>query len=241
MNRYREFIYSGTIENFSSQLETYVDSLWWSFRTPSGPGPRPDIFSRIFPVVENVPEGVPKNKHSFRNIPPDLSKAEFEFYNSGYGGPEGKGIITALSLPDHETRLIVRTTMYFYGPEKEEAVYSIWQGFQKELEKLGLIRELAESEIRLDTLKIKSKKKISKENRIRLLDIIKSSFNDDEIKELCFKLEIKYEELGNNKPLGLIQYCERRRNLKELINLVHKERPRIFDDALILEFGLTGK
>ena len=51
----------------------------------------------------------------------------------------GKGIITALRLPDNETRLIVRTTMYFYGPEKEEAVYSIWQGFQKELEKLGLI------------------------------------------------------------------------------------------------------
>jgi hypothetical protein len=53
-----------------------------------------------------------------------------------------------------------------------------------------------------------------------VLQFIRDSFNDDELRELCFRLKINYEDLGGDnraaKARELAAFCERRERVAEL-------------------------
>lgn len=57
-------------------------------------------------------------------------------------------------------------------------------------------------------------------------------FNDSELRDLCFDLNIDYEILGGDgkadKVRGLIEHCERRNRFVELLETCHRLRPTAF-------------
>jgi tetratricopeptide (TPR) repeat protein len=63
-------------------------------------------------------------------------------------------------------------------------------------------------------------------DRVELLNFIRASFNDDELRELCFTLKINYEDLsGENRSATareLVAYCERHDRLAELESTAQK-------------------
>ncbi len=68
-------------------------------------------------------------------------------------------------------------------------------------------------------------------NSKKLNGIIDNHFNLEELKELCFNLNIDYDNLsGETKKIKiseLIKYLNRRSNLKKLIELIQTTRPNI--------------
>ena len=68
-------------------------------------------------------------------------------------------------------------------------------------------------------------------DRVKLLDMLKTNFDDAELREICFNLNIDYEELPGQakgaKARELITHLERRGRLVELANLCQKERPHL--------------
>lgn len=65
--------------------------------------------------------------------------------------------------------------------------------------------------------------------RSELLSNLKKDFNIGELKELCFEMNIKYEDLNgislSEKCLELIEYLLRTKRVPEFINLCHIKRP----------------
>lgn len=65
-------------------------------------------------------------------------------------------------------------------------------------------------------------------NNSDLLDLIYEKFNKSELKILCFRLDVDYEEIEkpNTKEtiIELIQYCKRRGWLYQLVTVIEKER-----------------
>lgn len=63
----------------------------------------------------------------------------------------------------------------------------------------------------------------------QLLHKLEKSFNDEELKQLCFELKIAYDDLPaqgrNNKMRELIAYLERIGRLSDLVELVQQHRP----------------
>ena len=61
---------------------------------------------------------------------------------------------------------------------------------------------------------------------------IEKGFNISEIKTLCFDLHIDYENLEgatkSAKVLSLVRYCQKRKQIDELIALCERQRPHIF-------------
>lgn len=66
-------------------------------------------------------------------------------------------------------------------------------------------------------------------DRITLLRQFETAFNDEEVRTLCFKLDVDYEDLSahgrNNKMRELVTYLDRRDRLSDLIELLKEERP----------------
>lgn len=67
----------------------------------------------------------------------------------------------------------------------------------------------------------------------QLRTIIDTTFNDAELRQLCFDLKIPYEDLGSEGKAGkvveLIRFCERRNILPDLIQYVQRTRPSAFN------------
>lgn len=65
----------------------------------------------------------------------------------------------------------------------------------------------------------------------RLDDQIADHFNLSELQDLCFKLDINFENLAgstlNDKTLELVRYCQRHRRLNELLALLSELRPMV--------------
>ncbi len=70
-----------------------------------------------------------------------------------------------------------------------------------------------------------------KNAQIQLFNQILQAFNEDELKELAFLLNIQYEDLnGRNrraKTVSLVDYCKRSERLAELVELCQQQRPTI--------------
>ena len=66
-----------------------------------------------------------------------------------------------------------------------------------------------------------------------LYDLLIEKFNEEELKTLCFLLDVSYNDLGGegraSKARELILHLERRERLSELGNLIIKERPTTRD------------
>lgn len=64
-----------------------------------------------------------------------------------------------------------------------------------------------------------------------LLQLINTSFNDSELRDLCFAMKVDYDDLSGEgkraKVRELILYCVRHKHLPELIKLCQYERPLI--------------
>jgi hypothetical protein len=60
-------------------------------------------------------------------------------------------------------------------------------------------------------------------DRLRLLEAIDRHFDGEELRTLCFELEVDYDSLPArgkiNKARELIKYCERSRRLDRLVDL----------------------
>jgi hypothetical protein len=73
-------------------------------------------------------------------------------------------------------------------------------------------------------------------NKPLLRELITKHFDLEEIKMLCFELNLDYEDLtGDNKAgktMSLVLYFNRRNNLFDLIQKLRKERPRVDWDAV---------
>lgn len=65
----------------------------------------------------------------------------------------------------------------------------------------------------------------------RLDDQIANHFNLSELQDLCFKVDINFENLAgstlNDKTLELVRYCQRHRRLNELLALLSELRPMV--------------
>lgn len=66
----------------------------------------------------------------------------------------------------------------------------------------------------------------------KLKDLIAEHFNNEELKDLCFKLSVKYEDLGESiqntsKSRSLVEYMMRQERLLDLLLTVGKERPKV--------------
>jgi len=74
-------------------------------------------------------------------------------------------------------------------------------------------------------------------NEKDLFQILKNRFNDDELRTLCFELDIKYGDLGGETTTGkareLAAYCERFGRLPELADKILAERPNAFEPILL--------
>lgn len=67
----------------------------------------------------------------------------------------------------------------------------------------------------------------------QLLDLLVLHFNEDELQELCLRLDVGYESLKgetrNRKALELVEYFQRRERLPELRQAIYRARPGIAD------------
>lgn len=81
-----------------------------------------------------------------------------------------------------------------------------------------------------DSKQTKSKSKIDK---AALYKILVERFNLSELKDLCFRLNIDYEQLeGDNKSdkaRELITYCLRHGQIEDLLSACQALRPKVFD------------
>ncbi len=68
-------------------------------------------------------------------------------------------------------------------------------------------------------------------NPVELRDFLDKYFNDDELRGLCFELDIPYEDLGASTKSGkareLVSYCQRHTRLAELEAACLRLRPDI--------------
>lgn len=68
-------------------------------------------------------------------------------------------------------------------------------------------------------------------NRKKALKILKEYFNESEIKEICFELEIDYENLAHNNKADLarelIVYLQNRDRLEDLEKVICEKRPHL--------------
>lgn len=66
-------------------------------------------------------------------------------------------------------------------------------------------------------------------------DILSNLFSEEELRTLCFDLNVNFEHLPGATQLGkareLIMYCDRRNLLKRLYDNVKKARPYIFEET----------
>ena len=66
-------------------------------------------------------------------------------------------------------------------------------------------------------------------NLPQLRDFITRNFNDSELRDLCFDLDIEYENLGGDnkaaKARELVAYCQRHGRLTELEDTCRRLRP----------------
>lgn len=64
-----------------------------------------------------------------------------------------------------------------------------------------------------------------------LLAQIEAHFNDEELRTLCFELEIEYEDLPATTRTGrareLISYCQRENQVDRLVLAMRRERPNL--------------
>lgn len=72
-------------------------------------------------------------------------------------------------------------------------------------------------------------------DRRRLLAFICDHFDEEELRTLCFDLDVAYDDLPaqgrKSKARELILYLDRRGHLRELLNLLREERPELFAEA----------
>jgi len=75
------------------------------------------------------------------------------------------------------------------------------------------------------------------EQRTKLKNFLDTHFNDDEIKVVCFEMDIEYGELsGNNssiKKTELILYCERRSIITQLVKVCRGKRPQFASELWV--------
>lgn len=68
-------------------------------------------------------------------------------------------------------------------------------------------------------------------NRIQLLDTLEAKFNDNELRRLCFTLQVDYESLPGQgkaaKARELVLHCERLERYPELLAVVQQARPQL--------------
>jgi DNA-binding NarL/FixJ family response regulator len=66
-------------------------------------------------------------------------------------------------------------------------------------------------------------------DRAVLLKVLKTRFDEEDLRELCFVLHIDYDSLRGGNKVGkareLILYCEQRSRIKDLVEYVRQERP----------------
>ncbi len=70
---------------------------------------------------------------------------------------------------------------------------------------------------------------------IKLRQILEHSFNQPELRTLCFDMGIDYESLGGDgkadQARELVAYCERHNRIAELYTALREQRPNTFQDA----------
>jgi hypothetical protein len=87
---------------------------------------------------------------------------------------------------------------------------------------------IAERRLESTTTDSSSKETISP---INLLNILRTRFNMNELRELCLYLEVNFEDVPgeslSHKALELVTYCQRRNRLPELVQIITTLRPDI--------------
>lgn len=78
--------------------------------------------------------------------------------------------------------------------------------------------------------------------RSNLVEFMARHFNDEEIKDVCFRMQIEYNDLAaegrSGKIRELVLFVERHGRVQELHKLVRKLRPRLpWNDTLTEEAG----
>jgi len=81
-------------------------------------------------------------------------------------------------------------------------------------------------------------------DRTELLEILKTHFDDTELRDLCFEMKIDYESLPGAgkaaKARELIAYCERHGRTADLVDIIRKLRPAAFTMQTQAASGTAG-
>jgi uncharacterized membrane-anchored protein YhcB (DUF1043 family) len=68
-------------------------------------------------------------------------------------------------------------------------------------------------------------------NLDKLREKITTHFNESELRDLCFKLNVDYDDLRSegkgDKARELVAYCERHGRISELLGICQQLRPRL--------------
>ena len=68
---------------------------------------------------------------------------------------------------------------------------------------------------------------------VQLTEKIRQHFNEDELREICFRLKIGYEDLPGSgrawKARELVLFCERKKRLEELTTACNQIFPQQFE------------
>lgn len=71
---------------------------------------------------------------------------------------------------------------------------------------------------------------------VKLLDFLSAYFNLEDLKTLCFRLDVDYDHLGGEGQIGkareLIRYLQKRGRLNELQTVLASERPAHYKQQL---------
>ena len=95
--------------------------------------------------------------------------------------------------------------------------------------------EPVDVQVLLGTIEEPAQRQFQGLTRQELLLRLREHFANEELEALCFELDVKYEDLGGDtnlrKAMGLIERMERTGRLAELVEVMGRERPFLFDPS----------
>lgn len=178
-----------------------------TYRYTPGPYTPSDRYWRLYP------EG--------QSYTPDLTYAEYGFA-SRFSSQSGK--LLANSLPSRMSLLIVDIPESGYESDyAQQSLRWAWQGLEGYLSRFGWL----EADIKSQHKEI---------HRSLLLSQLATRFDEDELRTLCFHLQIDFENLPatgkEGKAREMVLHLDRRYRIGELIQLVNQLRPDVLLDEI---------
>ena len=135
----------------------------------------------------------------------------------------------------HNKVLLEKYTKQLRALEIQEASFGIYTPSFISVEIAEIREKISQLESQILNNTLKSSDDVAPFHELpksKLFEIIKKYFNEEELKELCFTVNVDYESLVGNgksaKARELITYCQRQGLFSVLYREIQKLRPHAF-------------